>query len=318
MILILTDKNDAHANWVIDILKSRGLAFFRLDLDVHSLLETVVKYLDGNWEVRQNGSSLILDKIKSVWARRIFVELLLEEQNDHSPDFKIWKGEWNKALLGIYSRIRHLPWLNPWRNAYQAENKYLQMDVAKKVGFLVPPTIVSNEKSALISFAEENKKVALKLMQQDTYKQQNGEYFGMYVNVLDSAKLETFGSIEENPVVLQKYIEKAFEVRYTVVGKKHFACQIQSQESKIANTDWRRYDLANTPHSKLEIPHEIEEKVNLFMNSLQIEYGALDFIVTNENDWYFLEVNSMGQFLWIENLSGLAISDAIVDWLSTT
>ncbi len=51
------------------------------------------------------------------------------------------------------------------------------------------------------------------------------------------------------------------------------------------------------------------------MKILNLTYGALDFIVTNDNQWYFLEINPMGQFLWIEDLTNLQISKEIANWL---
>ena len=50
------------------------------------------------------------------------------------------------------------------------------------------------------------------------------------------------------------------------------------------------------------------------MEILGLVYGALDFIVTPDNRWIFLEINCMGQYLWIEELTGLQISSAIVSW----
>lgn len=154
-------------------------------------------------------------------------------------------------------------------------------------------------------------------MQQDFYKSENQGFKGFYVNKIDSNDLSKFGDQEENPIVLQKYVDKDFEVRYTVVGNKHFACRINSQESKLAKVDWRRYDIPNTPHFAIDIPVEIKDKVSKLMQKLQIEYGALDFIVTKEKEWYFLEVNSMGQFLWIEDLTGLPISEVLIEWMQS-
>ena len=51
------------------------------------------------------------------------------------------------------------------------------------------------------------------------------------------------------------------------------------------------------------------------MSEFNLNYGALDFIVTPNDEWYFLELNSMGQFLWIEDLTGLDISKSIATWL---
>ena len=73
--------------------------------------------------------------------------------------------------------------------------------------------------------------------------------------------------------------------------------------------------MPNTPYSGIEAPEIIQSQVNALLQSLGLMYGALDFIVTPDNKWYFLEINPMGQFLWIEDLSGLKISDEIVSWL---
>lgn len=316
MILILSDKNDMHADHVQGVVQKRGLPFYRLNLDVESLKETTVTYQNGSWmRIEQRGNTLNLDEVQCVWGRRTFVELLLDEQFDQTADFKIWKNEWNKTLLGIYMTLKDRAWLNPWRISYQAENKYLQMKYAAEVGLVVPRTLVSNDRSELIRFAEAYSPVVLKLMHQDFYKGSGNDYQGIYVNIVTAEELAGFGSVGENPVVLQQYTEKSFEVRYTVVGDDHFVCRIDSQRSSVARTDWRRYDIPNTPHYIMQPPKDIRTKVSELMSLLQIEYGALGFIVTPDGDWFFLEVNSMGQFLWIEDLTGLSISDGIVNWM---
>jgi glutathione synthase/RimK-type ligase-like ATP-grasp enzyme len=314
MILILSDKNDAHANHLIEKVKAENLPYYRMNLDVESLQNTYYTYRNGNIKIIQYGIALTLSDIQCVWNRRTFVELLLEESYNQNSDFKLWKNEWNKTLIGIYNNLKNIPWLNPWRLAFIAENKYLQMEVAKRLGFKLPEILISNEIDELKGFVDSHDSVVLKLMNQDFYKTDENEFKGIYVNKINSKDLERFGDSKENPIVLQKYIEKSFEVRYTVVGQDHFACKIDSQVSKIANVDWRRYDIPNTPHSKIIPPKDIQEKVSLFMKDFGVEYGALDFIVDINNDWYFLEINSMGQFLWIEDLTDLKISESIVNW----
>lgn len=43
--------------------------------------------------------------------------------------------------------------------------------------------------------------------------------------------------------------------------------------------------------------------------------GALDFIVTDDADWVFLECNPNGQWAWIEEETGLPIAAALADAL---
>lgn len=153
-------------------------------------------------------------------------------------------------------------------------------------------------------------------MSQEFYSMPDGSFAGLYVNKVSAEALEEFNDKDENPIVLQKFISKAYEVRYTVVGNDHHVCRIDSQKSLIANIDWRKYDIANTPHYAISPPDEIKIKVNQLLEKLGLEFGALDFVVSPDGTWHFLEVNPMGQWLWIEDLTSLKISDSIVNWLS--
>lgn len=315
MILILTDRFDKHADRVIELLHKEDCKFVRFNLDVESLKTTHIFHQNSNWDIKTEEGNFNSNEISCVWARRPFVELTLEEQSNYSNDFKMWRSEWNKTLLGLYLDLNNIPWLNPVRKAYKAENKYLQRKLAIDTGFKVPDLIVSNEKQELLKFSKKYEKIVLKLMSQEFYPMDDGTFKGIYVNQVSYEELLEFSDNSENPVVLQEYIDKSFEVRYTIVGKQHLACKIESQQSEKTTIDWRRYDIPNTPHYPIEPPEQIKNKIIEFMDDLGIEYGAMDFIVTPNNDWYFLEINCMGQWLWIEDLTGLKISNAIANWL---
>ena len=315
MVLILTDQFDAHADVVVNKLRQKNIPHFRFNLDVESLQTTKITFHSGSWAVNQRNSCVCSDCISCVWCRRPFVELSLQEQQIDDIDFRIWKNEWNKTLLGLYNTLKGLPWLNPLRKAYKGENKYFQMQLAQEIGFLVPETIISNDKRCLAEFVKKYNGALLKLMSQEIYTIGENEVRGFYTNRITEEDLFRFGGAEENPIVLQRYIDKLYEVRYTVVGKYHFVCRIDSQDSEQAKHDWRRYDIPHTPHVAIVPPPDIQNKVTRFLNELSLEFGALDFIVSPTGEWFFLEINCMGQWLWIEQLTGLAISDAVVEWI---
>ncbi len=315
MILILTDRFDVHADFVIKKLIEQNINYYRMDLDVESLKTTHISYEDFTWDIKTTFGEIASKSIKCVWCRRPFVELTLQEQGIVDIDFKIWKNEWNKTLLGLYNSLKNIPWLNPLRKAYKGENKYYQMDVAKKVGFNFPETLISNDKNKIIKFANKHGKVLFKLMSQEVYDAGNNDFKGLFTNIVTIDELSNFNEYGENPLVLQKYVDKKYEVRYTIVGKDHLVCKIDSQRSDKSKYDWRHYDIAHTPYIKIEPPNEIKEKAAKMLEVLGLEYGALDFIVTNEDEWIFLEINCMGQWLWIEQLTAIPISDSIVKWI---
>lgn len=101
----------------------------------------------------------------------------------------------------------------------------------------------------------------------------------------------------------------------TVVGDKMFAAKIHSQKHERTKIDWRIASL-DLEHEAIELPNEVREKVALFMNEFGLTYGCLDFIVTPDGEYVFLENNPRGQYLWIENYTGMLITEEIADALT--
>lgn len=314
MILILTDEFDKHADVVISKLETENLAYYRFNLNVEALKYTYLSFENNFWNIESRTGEITQKDITSVWCRRPFVELTLQENEDQDNDFRIWKNEWNQTLQGLYNSIKELPWLNPLRKAYKGENKYYQMELAREIGFLLPENLVSNSKRKIAAFIKKHNGAMMKLMSQEMYHV-GEEYKGFYTNLIHANDLEKFNITGENPLVFQNYIEKDYEVRYTVIREHSYVCKIDSQMSERAKSDWRRYDIPHTPHSAIEAPKDISDKVIILMEKLGLEYGAIDFIVDLSGNWHFLEINCFGQWLWIEQLSNLAISDGIVEWL---
>jgi len=94
-----------------------------------------------------------------------------------------------------------------------------------------------------------------------------------------------------------------------------FAVRIDSQNSKKTEVDWRRYDFANVSHSIERLPCEIHQRCIQLIQKLDLRYGAMDLIVSPQGEWVFLENNCNGQWLWLEKLTGLKISNAIASQL---
>lgn len=114
---------------------------------------------------------------------------------------------------------------------------------------------------------------------------------------------------------MQEYISKRVELRVTVVGSRVFAAEIHSQVNSSTKHDWRRYDLDRTPHMRHPLPPSVEACCVQLVQTLRLNFGAIDMIVTPSGEYVFLEINGNGQWGWIEDLTGLPIADAIVELL---
>lgn len=119
------------------------------------------------------------------------------------------------------------------------------------------------------------------------------------------------------PVIYQPNVPKLFDVRVTIVGEEIFAAAIDSQVEPTARTDWRQtaHDLKHERHS---LPIEVERGCLRLMRELGLVFGALDFVLTPDGRYVFLEINPNGQWLWIEDKLGFPITRQVAAWLMRT
>ena len=95
------------------------------------------------------------------------------------------------------------------------------------------------------------------------------------------------------------------------VGSRVFACRIDSQSTPQTRVDWRHYDDL-TPHSIYATDKSLDDRLTAIMRHYGIRFASFDLIVTLDGKIVFLEMNPSTQFLWIEKLTGMPITDAII------
>ena len=118
------------------------------------------------------------------------------------------------------------------------------------------------------------------------------------------------------PSLFQAYVEKEYELRIHVIGGDVIAVAIDSQSESKAEIDWRIADFDTLDYKEITLPQDVMEKVRLFVKSLGLNFGIIDMIVTPDNQYIFLEINTNGNWLWIERNAGIEISSQIAEWLS--
>jgi glutathione synthase/RimK-type ligase-like ATP-grasp enzyme len=57
------------------------------------------------------------------------------------------------------------------------------------------------------------------------------------------------------------------------------------------------------------------EKLISFHKAIGTLYSSFDLVLNHNDEYVFLETNPFGQWLWIEDLTGLPISKTIADYL---
>jgi hypothetical protein len=119
------------------------------------------------------------------------------------------------------------------------------------------------------------------------------------------------------PTFVQQYINKKYEVRTIIIGKKIFGVKIDMQDLNKDIVDYRVLgkEIYNLKHTVIEIPLTIQTLLFQYMSALGLLFGVADFVVDQNNDWFFLDINASGEYYWTEQLTGINISDYFAGYL---
>lgn len=224
------------------------------------------------------------------------------------------QGETIQLQKGLWSMVPDERWLNAPARIQAAENKLAQLALAKKVGFEVPDTIISNDWEDIRTTL--HPPIVAKMPTGRLYDSRGGIKI-MYSTVFDEAKLDKQAAHAPYPGIYQEYVPKDHEWRVTVVGDEVFAGGVATSDE--AKDDWRRLQM-KPEHVQFYAPEKsldgaIQEKCIQYLGHLGLHYGAFDLVERPDGHIIFLEMNPNGQFMWLERQLGLPISQAIGAWL---
>jgi glutathione synthase/RimK-type ligase-like ATP-grasp enzyme len=229
-----------------------------------------------------------------------------------SPMAGFAQREWRSALDSLEAFTPQALWVNRREADLRARNKPVQLRIAQEVGFAIPPTVISNDPYSVASFltAGEDEHVYKVL----TWYFEPPDRI-IFTSLVEAAQVVSDPeAVKAVPGVFQSRIPKEYEVRATIVGDEIFSIRVDSQALEDTKLDWRRNQrsLSYAPH---ELPEAIRALLRIMHDRLGLVYGAYDLIVTPSGQYVFLEVNPLGQWLWLEHATRLPISQALASFL---
>jgi hypothetical protein len=197
-----------------------------------------------------------------------------------------------------------------------AAQKVSQLQIAASLGFELPPSLITNSPDEFLEFYRQHNGHVVSKLVGVAFLRHIGDAFGRYTEVVTTRDVGYAHAIRHAPVIFQAYVPKRLELRITVVGQRVFAAAIDSQASNHTRHDWRRYDFFGTSYVAHDLPEEVDRRCVRLLERLGLSYGAIDMILTPDGRYVFLEINPSGLYLWVEEATGLPITDAICDWLT--
>jgi glutathione synthase/RimK-type ligase-like ATP-grasp enzyme len=133
---------------------------------------------------------------------------------------------------------------------------------------------------------------------------------GLPTRLIGPADLEALGGLRHCPMMFQRYVPKAMELRIAWVDGRAL---VGGLDGARCGVDWRHESTASwEPHA---LPAAVHERLAALMGALGLRQGAIDMIVTPTGDYVFLKSTPTASGgCWSEDL-GLPIGEAIAQAL---
>jgi MvdD family ATP-grasp ribosomal peptide maturase len=318
-ILIIThsDDNDSIER-VTEAIARKGGHTIRFDTDRYPTDVRLTAYYGTSGDERltltNEEGEFDLREVTAIWHRRLrlgaHLPAGLDEQLRHAS-----LGEARAAAHGMLASLKAFR-MDHLHHIRHAENKQLQLQLARELGMDIPRTLTTNDPNAVHAFAKSCEGGIVTKMLSAFAIYEEGKELVVFTNPVKPEDLADLSGLSLCPATFQELIPKSLEIRVTVVGHRVMSAAIDSQVSARAAHDWRREGARMLQDwQPYQLPLEVEEKILRLMDYFSLNYGAIDIILTPDDRHVFLELNPCGEFFWLEQTPGLPISDAIADLL---
>ncbi|RQO65155.1 grasp-with-spasm system ATP-grasp peptide maturase [Pedobacter sp. KBW06] len=306
MIVINSISKDHTTTEVIRWLIALGVKdFVRIDSDVEDIEFVGYNGIDS-FIISKNGIPINLFESKSYWYRRggviSFSKSKLKEIK-LSQDINLEKkligniSSENQALNDYIKQFvahRSPVSLGSYHNS--SLNKLHVLDLARQFGIKTPGTFVINTKKELSRKLVENGPLITKAISEGVSIYNVNHSYYSYTEEINESDLVNISDVFF-PSLFQKKVDKKFEIRVFFLSDRFYSMVILSQRNKQTEVDFRKYD-ERKPNRFLpfRLPAEVELKLAALFKALDLNTGSADFVVDKNNEYFFLEINPVGQF----------------------
>jgi glutathione synthase/RimK-type ligase-like ATP-grasp enzyme len=318
-ILMFTRKLDREADLVGIGLLQRGIDYVRLNIDDIPLqLRIRFNFLqdcDLKLEFSIGEEEVNISNFSLAWLRHFNIRKINFHQNKLDHIFAL--QQWNDACRTLQSNLS-CEWISSPHATLQASDRIKQLSVAKKSGFNIPATLITNDPEAASNFYHnQGDEVVLKALHHHSLEI-DGKVYSIYTRRLLKQDLSRLDDLIYAPCILQERLHKKSELRVTIVGERVFAAEIDSQSTINGKDDMHRCPIPDLPKKGIKLEETISECCIKLINSFGLRFGAIDFVIDKNERLTFLELNPTGDWYWIEYQTGLPITEAMVDLIEET
>ncbi len=310
VLLIVTNRRDLTADWLIGELHRRDVPFVRFNTEDYPAEVALRWSPEVGATLRLSDRELALSDVTAVWYRRPVPPSL--DARYEQPRAEWARDEAMEALDAVLRTIRGV-WVNHPDQNRAASLKSAQLEAARALGFRIPQTVITNDPAAareLVANARDG--AIVKPVRQGRIRRDGYDELFFTSEITDSDALDRLGA---EPYVFQELIHKTADIRVTVIGDSVLPVRIDSQRDARARVDFRRVDPAELAHEPMQLGAEEAGRCRELVRSFGCLFGAIDLLETAEGELVFLENNPNGQWAWLEQRCEVPLRSRLADLL---
>jgi hypothetical protein len=178
------------------------------------------------------------------------------------------------------------------------KNKAVQLHLARTCGLKIPKTLMSNSPRSVRDFIAHNpSRTVCKAFAPHLWQGEDGSVAVNGTFELSRDQLLPDEVFTLAPGIYQHMVVKQFDVRTVLMGNSVYSYALHTPNNAL---DWRRDAIRKIEVEMIATPREIESGILAFAKKSGTCFGSMDFAVDMNGQWWFLEINEQGQFLWLD------------------
>lgn len=313
MVLVLSfSEYEQCTDPVIDWLLYYNIKFIKLTQ--HDLYNgTKIKLDIMNNQFFYKGIDLVKE-INCVYYRRFEDSLNLNLRKGYplnQVSFEL-KYELRDLIKYIYYLLKDKIWFPSPQNVQI--DKLTALHIASLCGLKIPKTIVANNRDDIANFIKHNPRSIIKPIRFSGYYVDGDITYNVYTNSISLDNIETWDCHQFFPTLIQEKIDKTFEIRLFYLDGLIYASAIFVDDNKHDDIK-RNFNSKTIKWLPYKFPNEIEEKIRNFMNKISLNTGSIDMMKNSNGEYFFIEVNPVGQFIAPSNRCNYFLEQKIAKWL---
>ena len=282
----------------------RGINLIRFNQDEFPTHIEMQWRSDGEIAFRSGQFNVTASDVSGAWYRRAPYSWSRKHGFVARESAGFLRGLWETA---------DWKWMNRPAAVHRAENKLVQLRNARALGLQVPNTLITNCAESARAFVQRQPSIVKTVVSAGL--QIGGSDRVIFTTSIALDQLQMQNELHQCPVIFQAAIAKSYDLRVTLVGDLLFAAAIHVSNRTEDELDWRSIDDGRLTYEIVHLDPDIVFKCRKLSTAFGLSYAAIDFVVSEDGRYFFLELNPSGQWGWLERKLGFAISDAILMYL---